>query len=83
MRLAARAWLLREAARDAIAAGHFGRARELAQRAAGIQGGGPGTALELLSVWLGAAALKSDVSRNGSENPASAAEADDTSQPWS
>ena len=53
MRLAAQAWMLREAARDAIAAGEFGRARELAERAGRIQGGGAVQALNLLSGWLG------------------------------
>lgn len=53
MRLAARAWMLREAARDALAAGAFGRARELAERAGKIQPGGAAEALGLLSVWLG------------------------------
>ena len=53
MRLAAQAWMLREAARDAIADGDFGRARELAVQAGKIQGGGVGKALGLLSGWLG------------------------------
>ena len=53
MRLAAQAWMLREAARDAIADGDFGRARELAVQAGKIQGGGAGEALGLLSAWLG------------------------------
>ncbi len=53
MGLAAQAWMLREAARDAIAAGDFGRARELAERAGKIQGGGAGESLRLLSAWLG------------------------------
>ena len=52
MRLAAQAWMLRESARDAIAAGDFGRARELAVRAGRLQGGGAGEALGLLSAWL-------------------------------
>lgn len=53
MRLAVQAWMLREAARDALRASEFVRARELAERAGKIQPGAMVEALGMLSLWLG------------------------------
>jgi hypothetical protein len=52
MLIAAEAWLLREAARGAIAAGEFGRAFELAGRAQEAQATAAGEALLRLGTWL-------------------------------
>ena len=52
MHLSAEAWLLREAARQAMAAGDFGRGFELAARAQEAQGTNSGEALRRLCEWL-------------------------------
>lgn len=54
MRLSVAAWVLREAARDALAAGDFVLASRVAARAQRLQITGEGGALCLLSAWLGA-----------------------------
>jgi predicted amidophosphoribosyltransferase len=53
MTLAASAWRLRRAAREAVAAGDFARARQLASRAQEICYMPGGRRLEALSGWLG------------------------------
>src|ERR1700692_4467378 len=53
MTLAASAWRLRQAAREAVAGGDMVRARELAARAQGICYTAGGRRLEALSGWLG------------------------------
>jgi len=52
MRLAVKAWQLRQAARQSLDAGDVERALELAIEAQGIQETESGEALELLSAWL-------------------------------
>jgi hypothetical protein len=52
MRLAAEAWYLREAARNAIAAGDYARASELAARAQETQMTPAGAALRSIGEWL-------------------------------
>jgi predicted amidophosphoribosyltransferase len=52
MGLAASAWRLREAAREAIAGGDMMRARELAAQAQELCGTPAGRDLELVSGWL-------------------------------
>ncbi len=52
MRLAVRAWQLREAARQALDAGDVERALGLAVEAQGIQSTESGEALRLLGAWL-------------------------------
>ena len=52
MRLSVAAWVLREAARDALAAGDFVLASRVAARARRLQITGVGGALCLLSAWL-------------------------------
>ena len=52
MLLAVKAWQLRQAARQALAAGDADRALGLATEAQGIQGTESGEALRLLSAWL-------------------------------
>ena len=57
MRLSVEAWMLREAARDSLAAGDFVLASRVAARARRLQVTGEGRALCLLSAWLGARAV--------------------------
>jgi len=52
MRLAVRAWQLREAARQALDAGDMERALGLAVEAQGIQSTESGETLRLLGAWL-------------------------------
>ena len=52
MRLAVRAWRLREGARQALDAGEFGRALELASEARHVRRTPGGEALYLLTAWL-------------------------------
>jgi hypothetical protein len=52
MHLSAEAWRLREAAREAIAAGDFGRGFTLAVKAEDAQSTHAGEALRELSKWL-------------------------------
>ncbi len=52
MRIAAEAWRLREAARQALMAGEFGLAFQLAGRAQGAQATPAGGALLRLGAWL-------------------------------
>lgn len=56
MRLAARAWWLREAARAAVATGDFERVLELAAKAQEAQGTPAGEALLRMGWWLEAEA---------------------------
>ena len=56
MRLSVEAWMLREAARDSLAAGDLASAYRLAARAQRLQVTAEGGALCLLSAWLGARA---------------------------
>ena len=53
MRLSVEAWMLREAARDSLAAGDFAGAYRLGVQAQRLQVTGEGGALCLLSAWLG------------------------------
>ena len=53
MRLSVEAWMLREAARDALAAGDFAGSYRLGVLAQQRQVTGEGRALCLLSAWLG------------------------------
>jgi hypothetical protein len=53
MRLALRAWRLREAARDALAAGAIDRARDLATDAQRLHATPAGASLSVLTAWLG------------------------------
>jgi len=53
MTLAASAWRMRRAAREAVSAGDFARARELASRAQEVCHTASGRRLEALSGWLG------------------------------
>jgi hypothetical protein len=52
MRLAVKAWQLRQAARQALDAGDVERALGLAIEAQGVQSTGSGEALRLLGAWL-------------------------------
>jgi predicted amidophosphoribosyltransferase len=52
MVLAVKSWQLREAAREALAAGDVERALGLATEAQGIQGTDSGEAVRLLGAWL-------------------------------
>lgn len=52
MTLAAAAWRSRQAARQALAAGEFARARELASQAGQVCSTPSGAALEGLAKWL-------------------------------
>lgn len=52
MRLTVEAWMFREAARDALAAGDFGHAHRLAAQARRRRVTREGEALCLLSAWL-------------------------------
>jgi len=54
MLLAGQAWQLREAARQSLESGDFGRAHELALAAQQIQFTLSGDSLRLLSAWLSA-----------------------------
>jgi hypothetical protein len=54
MVLAVKAWRLREAARNAMAAGEFARSRELAGKAQATQSSEEGEALYRLGEWLAA-----------------------------
>jgi hypothetical protein len=60
MLIAAEAWRLRAAAREAILAGEFGRARDLARDAQGAQATPAGEALRRLGAWLGASFAAED-----------------------
>ena len=52
MTLAASAWRMRQAARQALAAGEFARTRDLASRAQQICRTPAGRSLEMLGAWL-------------------------------
>ena len=52
MRLSVAAWMLREAARDSLAAGDFAHAHRLGVQAVRLQVTGEGRTLCLLSAWL-------------------------------
>jgi hypothetical protein len=52
MRLAAKAWRLRQAAREALAAAHFDRALALATEAQQTQATASGKSLRALAAWL-------------------------------
>ena len=56
MRMAVRAWHLREAARDALAAGDVHAARDLVSRAERLQHTPQGARLRLLAGWLAGSA---------------------------
>ena len=60
MRLAAGAWRMREAARQAIAEGDVARARALASQAQEICRSAAGRDLEMVSSWLAGASLEMD-----------------------
>ena len=52
MRLVVSAWRMRQAARQALAAGDFARTRDMASRAQQICGTPAGRSLETLGKWL-------------------------------
>jgi hypothetical protein len=60
MGLAAGAWRMREAARQAIAEGDVARARALASQAQEICRSAAGRDLEMVSSWLAGASLEMD-----------------------